>query len=51
MNRPETIRRVTFPATKQNGGEHRAREAMPLSLDEAIRFFDPFQARPNKEPK
>ena len=43
MKHPEIIRRVTFPATKQNGGEHRAREVHPFSLEEAILFFDPFQ--------
>lgn len=39
-----TILRTTFPKTRQNGGEHRARTTLPMELHEAIRFFDPFQA-------
>ncbi|HEY6037254.1 MAG TPA: hypothetical protein VIV58_23400 [Kofleriaceae bacterium] len=39
-----TVLRTTFPANRHNGGEHRARTTLPMELDAAIRFFDPFQA-------
>lgn len=38
-----TLRIVTF-----TDGGGRAREALPMDITEAIRFFDPFQARPAK---
>lgn len=44
-----TVLRTTFPARPDNGGEHRARTTLPMTLEEAIRFHDPFQAKANRE--
>lgn len=42
---------MIFPATRRLGawpatGEHRARETLPMTIQEAIRFYDPFQKFP-----